>query len=527
MKRLTLGRSTRRLTPGRPPERQKSPRRRDFASAPFGASGSSKRNPEGSSSVRRFRQPPLTQGNPAGGSGSRGRKPEEPWRFRGVDVEVVKQAERNIRSDGGFRPRRPGLFKATATLAVASCLFALMTAGRAAEVVFEKQVISERFVAEGCAVADFDQDGHPDIAAGNSIWHGPEFTRRTEYTPPRDNPAGPAKTPYDPARGYSNYFLMFAHDFNGDGWQDILVYDLPGEPAVVFANPGKDGGEWAKHAVFKVADGESPGLADIDGDGRPELFCQSSGPEIGGRLGFAQIDWAEPFAQARFRPITPRSPENDKKYFRYTHGAGLGDVNGDGRVDILSKDGWFEQPASIAADAIWPFHPGPFGPAGARGGAQMLVFDVDGDGRNDVVTSYDAHGYGIGWFRQEADGSFTEHAIVPAGPAADGQDSDVVRFSQPHALAAADIDGDGLTDFVTGKRRWAHGPKGDPEPNAAPVLYWFRLVRDGQGGATFEPHLIDDDSGVGTQVTVADLNGDGKPDIAVANKRGVFAFRQR
>jgi HEAT repeat protein len=391
-------------------------------------------------------------------------------------------------------------------------------------VAFEKQVLSERFLAEGCAVADFDGDGHADIAAGNEIWHGPGFTRRTEYTPPRENAEGPAKTPYDPARGYSNFFLLFAHDFDGDSRQDLLVYDLPGEPAAVFVNPGKAGGHWPRHVLLEVADGESPGLVDITGDGRPEVFAQSSGPELGGRLGFAQVDWSQPLAGARFRPITPRSPENDKKYFRYTHGAGAGDVNGDGRVDILTKDGWFEQPADIASDTIWPFHPVPFAAAGARGGAQMLVFDVDGDGRNDVVTSYDAHGYGLGWFQQQADGSFSERRIL-GGP--DDENPDGICFSQLHALAAADLDGDGLTDVVTGKRRWAHGPGGDPEPNAPPVLYWFRLVRDGAGNATFEPHLIDDDSGVGTQVTVADLDGDGRPDIAVANKRGVFAFRQR
>jgi hypothetical protein len=402
---------------------------------------------------------------------------------------------------------------------VALILFLLGVAasGRAAEVVFEKQVLTERFVAEGCAVADFDRDGHADIAAGNTIWHGPDFTRQTEYS-------SPPEKPYDPARGYSNYFLMFAYDFDGDGWSDILVYDFPGIPAVVFVNPGERGGEWAKHAIFDVADGESPGLLDITGDGRPELFCQSSGPELGGRLGFAELDWTNPLAKARFRPITPRSPENDKKYFRYTHGAGAGDINGDGRIDVLTKDGWFEQPARLAEDSIWPFHPTPFGPPGARGGAQMLVFDADGDGRNDVVTSYDAHGYGLGWFRQEADGSFTERRILGGTPEDHPQG---ICFTQLHALAAADIDGDGLTDVVTGKRRWAHGPAGDPEPNAPPVLYWFRLVRDGQGGATFEPHLIDDDSGVGTQVTVADLNGDGRPDIVVANKRGVFAFRQQ
>jgi hypothetical protein len=102
-----------------------------------------------------------------------------------------------------------------------------------------------------------------------------------------------------------------------------------------------------------------------------------------------------------------------------------------------------------------------------------------------------------------------------------------VTFSQLHALAAADIDGDGLQDVVTGKRRWAHGVNGDIDPNAPPVLYWFQLVRDGSGGARFVAHAIDHDSGVGTQVTVADVNADTKPDVVVANKRGVFVFRQK
>ncbi len=446
-------------------------------------------------------------------------------RVNGASVHAGERGEQRRVSGREVWSQERCRFKAVVTGTLAICLGGAAATLEAADVTFDKHVITERFVAEGCAVADFDGDGHVDIAAGNLIWHGPGFSRRTEYTPPRENAKGPAKTPYDPARGYSNYFLMFAHDFNADERPDILVYDLPGEPAAVFVNPGAGGGEWQRHAVFDVADGESPGLVDINGDGRPELFCQSSGPELGGRLGFAEIDWATPFAPARFRPITPRSPENDKKYFRYTHGAGAGDVNSDGRVDILSKDGWFEQPANIDQNAIWPFHPGPFGPADARGGAQMLVFDVDGDGRNDVVTSYDAHGYGIGWFRQDADGRFREHQIL--GTSADEHPQGIC-FTQPHALAAADINGDGLTDFVTGKRRWAHGPMKDPEPNAAPVLYWFQLVRDdATGKASFEPHLVDDDSGVGTQVTVADLDSDGKRDIVVANKRGVFAFRQR
>jgi len=409
-------------------------------------------------------------------------------------------------------------------------LIVLPIPGAAKAVRFRKQTLTERFVAEGCDLADFDHDGHVDVTAGHSIWFGPDFARRSDFTPPADNPGGPNKTPYDPATGYSDYFLAYARDFNGDSWADILVFGFPGDPALVYVNPQNRPGPWAKHAIFDVADGESPDLKDVNGDGKPELLVHSSpadkpkNAQSGGQLGFAEIDWSQPLGKARFRPITPRSPENDKKYFRYTHGYGAGDVNRDGRVDILTKDGWFEQPADISADTIWPFHPGPFGPAGGgRGGSQMEAYDVNGDGRNDVITSYDGHGFGLGWFEQRADGGFTEHRIMGATPEENAQG---MKFSQLHALRLADINGDGLADIVTGKRRWAHGSKGDVEPNEPPVLCWFELRRDGRGGAEYVAHQIDDDSGVGTQVTVGDLNQDGKPDVIVANKRGVFTFTQ-
>ena len=102
-----------------------------------------------------------------------------------------------------------------------------------------------------------------------------------------------------------------------------------------------------------------------------------------------------------------------------------------------------------------------------------------------------------------------------------------VHFSQLHAIDLVDMDGDGLKDIVNGKRFWAHGPEGDPEPNAAPVLYWWKLVRRPDESVDWVPHLIDSNSGVGTQVVVKDVNGDRRPDIIVGNKRGVFVFTQQ
>lgn len=382
------------------------------------------------------------------------------------------------------------------TIAACGVLWTMNAA--AAEPTWKKTVIDKSFRSEGIAVADVNRDGKLDILAGEFWYEAPDW-KPHEITKPGNYGDG--------AGGYAQCFACWADDINGDGWPDLVVVGFPGAPCYWYENPQQKPGHWKQHLIARNACNEARLYADLFKNGKRVLIMGHAGQMAWLAPGKDPAQpWevhaiSEPAAKGKAIPGT--AP--------FSHGLGVGDLSGDGRLDVICTDGWWEQPAKLD-DKPWKFHPATLGPPCA----DMFVTDMDGDGKPDVLSS-SAHNFGI-WWHQNKGGA--DH------PAFVRHDLFKNLFSQSHAILFTDMNGDGLPDLITGKRHWAHGPKGDPGSDQPTVLYWFEAKKGKDKIITFTPHLIDKDSGIGTQFWIGDINGDKLPDIAVANKKGVFLFEQ-
>lgn len=372
---------------------------------------------------------------------------------------------------------------------------------------FERQQLTGEYLSEGANSGDLNNDGRPDVVHGPYWWEGPDFTRRHEVYPvvPQNR------------KGYSNNFFTWVYDFNADGWNDLVSVGLPGSPAVLYLNPGpgkiaEPAHHWASHTVLDGIGNESPQFVNLVGDERPELVCNHLG-----KIGYVTFEPKQATGTWAWHPIS-----GDVGEYPFGHGLGVGDINGDRRPDVLCKFGWFEQPAAIDRDPEWKFHK--YGFTGA-GGADMFAYDVDGDGDNDVITSLQAHAYGLAWFEQVRSGDtvdFKKHVIM--GDKADENPYGVL-FTELHTVALHDIDGDGLKDIVTGKTYWSHH-EGSPLWDAGAVVYWFKLVR-GKDGVDWLPYKADGEAGVGRELMVGDVDGDKLPDIVVGGMKGAHVLRHK
>lgn len=341
-------------------------------------------------------------------------------------------------------------------------------------------VAAESF--ESVGVFDVNRDGKPDLVSGDFWYAGPTFRQRYLIGNQKRHDQ------------YYDDFSTIPMDVNGDGRTDFITGGWWGESLRWVENPADPKQPWSAHEFAKTGNIETTRPWDVDGDGTPEIVPNNPGKPL---------KYFKLTSPGQFRQIDVAPTQG--------HGLGFGDVNGDGRGDFIVSDGWLEAPANRESGP-WTLHKD-FSLGSAS--VPILVVDVNGDGRNDLIVGQ-GHGYGLHWYEQQAavqgKRQWIKHTIDD-------------KNSQYHVMEWLDIDGDGKSELLTGKRYRAHNDN-DPGSDDPVGIYLFHW-----DGKQFQKQTIafgpaGTGKGTGIYLSVADLRQNGKKDIIVAGKDGLVVFYQ-
>jgi hypothetical protein len=376
------------------------------------------------------------------------------------------------------------------------------------DVRWKKHDINPRSVFEAAGVFDVDNDGKLDIVSGDSWYNAPDWK---VYPVRKLEPAG---------RTYRNCFATLPFDVNQDGNMDFVTVSYFNKDVAWIENPGKKGETWRYHEIDKPGPSEAAVAVDVDGDGKLDIL-----PNTVNVVVWYSMD------RTHFRSdgISSYFEKHDLGNASAGHGVGTGDVNGDGRSDLLTPKGWFENPGDPKLKT-WAWHPD--WNLGSTG-IQILAKDVDGDGLSDLVYG-SGHAFGLFWMKQEK----SDQGVRTWSKATIDD-----KLSSVHTLLWADLDGDGkANELITGKRVYAH--EVEPGEVEAPVIAYFTYDRIAK---KWERHVISQGeaareapkegsqrdaqkdfppgtAGTGLQMTAIDIDSDGDIDLVCPGKSGLYLF---
>ena len=360
--------------------------------------------------------------------------------------------------------------------------------------------------SECASVLDVDGDGRLDIAAGRNWYQAPDWIKHENFREGAET-NGPE----------TDDNSEFAMDVNRDGRMDIVASGwMRVRGAFWYENPGRTGAKWKAYRIHSAQSMEGVIHGDIDGDGDEDILVNhwSLAPGQG-------MTWLEHIDRE------PWFKEHVIGTQGETHGNGLGDINGDGRVDIVTPVGWYEAPPK-PAEQPWTFH-ADYRFEGGPASHPILVYDFNGDGLNDILIGA-AHAYGLAWLEQK---------VEPGGKRTFTHRWVERDFGGFHTMALGDLNGDGKPELVSGKRLFPHHGRdiGEFDPL---FVFWYKIRNGG-----FERHVLSYNHlpwypgqkttnpppngaiGVGMKLNIRDMDGDGRNDIVCAGKSGLYVFYNR